>query len=65
MAWFKQESAGSIPLRPVSPSLAMICALDTEGRIYFALSHANTDQDTFMLFMRHLVAKLDSETPGW
>ena len=37
----------------------MISALDSDGRVYFALSHANTDQDTFMLFMRHLIAKLD------
>ena len=43
----------------------MIAALDTEGRVYFTLSHANTDQDTFMLFMKHLVSKLDRETPGW
>ena len=43
----------------------MISALDSDGRVYFALSHANTDQDTFMLFMRHLIAKLDVETPGW
>ena len=43
----------------------MISALDTEGRVYFSLSHANTDQDTFMLFLCHLVAKLDEDTPGW
>ena len=43
----------------------MIAALDTEGRVYFALSHATTDQDTFMLFLRHLTAQLDRETPGW
>ena len=43
----------------------MIAALDFDGRIYFSLSHAKTDQDVFMLFMRHLVAKLDLETPGW
>ena len=65
MAWCRPEGTGSIPLRPITPSLAMISALDTDGRIYFSLGHANTDQDTFMLFMRHLVAKLDSETPGW
>jgi len=65
MAWTRPERTASMPLRPITPSLAMISALDTDGRIYFSLSHANTDQDTFMLFMRHLVAKLDSETPGW
>ena len=43
----------------------MIAALDTEGRVYFSLSHANTDQDTFMLFLQHLVTALDKDTPGW
>ena len=65
MAWCRPNSRCSIPLRPIQPSLAMISALDSDGRVYFALSHANTDQDTFMLFMRHLIAKLDVETPGW
>ena len=43
----------------------MVTALDTDGRVYFTLSHANTDQDTFMLFMRYLVQHLNRETPGW
>ena len=43
----------------------MITALDTNGSAYFSLSHVKTNQDTFMLFMRHLVAKLESESPGW
>ena len=43
----------------------MITALDTDGRVYFSMGHATTDQDTFMLFLRHLVAQLDRETPGW
>ncbi len=52
-------------MKPITPSLAVITALDTDGRVYFALSHANTDQDTFMLFMRSLVQLLDRESPGW
>ena len=43
----------------------MIAALDTDGRIFFSLSHVKTDQDIFMLFMRYLVAQLDRESPGW
>ena len=43
----------------------MIAALDTDGRVWFSLSHAATDQDTFMLFLRHLVAELDRDSPGW
>ena len=43
----------------------MIAALDTDGRVYFSLSHATTDQDTYMLFLRYLVTQLDSDSPGW
>ena len=64
-AWSSPESSGTVKLRPITPSLSMIAALDSDGRVYFSLGHANTDQDVFMLFMRHLVAQLDRETPGW
>jgi len=43
----------------------MIAALDTYGRVFFSLSHAATEQDTLMLFLRHLVAELDKDSPGW
>ena len=43
----------------------MLTALDTDGRVYFSLSHASTDHDTKMLFLKHLIAMLDLETPGW
>ena len=42
-AWFPRDSPGTLPLQPVSPSLSMIAALDTDGRVYFSLSHAKTD----------------------
>ena len=40
-------------------SLKIFAAIDTDGNVWFALSHANTNQDTFMLFMRHLVQHLN------
>ena len=43
----------------------MIAALDTDGRVFFSLSHAVTDQDTLMLFLRHLAVALDKDSPGW
>ena len=43
----------------------MIAALDTDERVYFALTHANTDSDIMLLFFSHLVQRLDAETPGW
>ena len=64
-AWCRPRTQGTVATRPMQPRLSMITALDTDGRVFFSLSHATTDQDTFMLFMRHLVAHLDRETPGW
>ena len=64
-SWYPPTSTGKITQRAVTPSLSMIAALDMDGRVYFSLSHAATDQDTFMLFMRRLVVRLDVETPGW
>ena len=63
--WCRPDSPGTEPVRAVSPSLSMIASLDTDGRVYFSLSHATTEQDTFMLFMRHLTRQLDEDTPGW
>ena len=63
--WSSTQSTGNSPLNAVTPSLSMLTSLNSNGSIHFALSHANTDQDTFMLFMRHLVARLDHESPDW
>ena len=63
--WCPVESSGSVHLKSISPSLSMIAALDTNGRTWFSLSHAKTDQDTFMVFLRKLVARLDIQSPGW
>ena len=63
--WCSAKAPASVSSRPISPSLSMIAALDSDGRVFFSLGHAATDQDTFLLFMRHLVKQLDLETPGW
>ena len=43
----------------------MIAALDTEGRVYFSLTHANTDSDVMLVFLSKLTESLDLEIPGW
>ena len=43
----------------------MIAALDTEGRVWCALTQANTDTDVMTTFLRYLMRQLDHETPGW
>ena len=63
--WCRPGSNCSEAIKAISPSLSMIAALDTDGRVFFSLGHAVTDQDTLMLFLRHLTAELDKDSPGW
>ena len=63
--WCRPDSTCSETIKAISPSLSMIAALDTDGRVFFSLGHAATDHDTLMLFLRHLAAELDKDSPGW
>ena len=45
--------------------MALIVALDTEGRIYYSITQANTDQNVMLAFLMHLVELLDLENPSW
>ena len=40
-------------------------AICTEGKLYCSLSQANTDSDTFCLFISKLAAKLTKEDKAW
>ena len=43
----------------------MIAALDTQGEVWFSLSHSTTDSDVIALFLVQIIKKLDDESPGW
>ena len=63
--WCPKDRPATIRERPVSPNLAMITVLDTDGRVYFSLNHANTDSQVMILFIHRLVDVLNQETPDW
>ena len=63
--WCPSDGAGTVTQRTVIPRLALIAALDTEGRVYFTLTHANTDSNVMLVFLRHLMRQLDRESPNW
>ena len=63
--WAPRDGSGNVKLNAVSPRLSMIAALDTEGRVWFSLSHANTDSNTMMVFLHQLTKAFDNETPDW
>ena len=63
--WCPAGAAATVTQQSVTPRLTLIAALDTEGRVYFTLTHANTDSDVLLAFMKHLMRQLDGEDPGW
>ena len=63
--WVPADAPGTFTIKQVAPRISLLAALDTEGRIWCALTQANTDADVMTLFLRHLVRQLDRESPGW
>jgi len=63
--WAPTNSPATATTRMITPRLSFIAALDTDGRVYYSLLHANTDSDIMIMFLSHLFAALDTETPGW
>ena len=63
--WLPAHTSASIPLSPVHHRLALIAALDTEGRVYYSLTQANTDQNVMLAFLIGLMHLLDLESPSW
>ena len=43
----------------------MIAAIDTDGRIYCALTQANTNSDVMIMFLQKLTKQLDQEDSTW
>ena len=50
--WCPTDAPCTVTDHSVSPRLALIAALDTDGRVYFSLNHSNTDSDVILLFLR-------------
>ena len=63
--WCPTDAPCTVTDRAISPRLALIAALDTDGRVYFSLNHSNTDSDVILLFLRLLVSRLNDDIPTW
>ena len=63
--WAPVDAPATVTDKQVAPRLSLIAALDTEGKIWFALTQANTDSDVMVTFLRRLMEQLDRERPGW
>ena len=64
-SWIPTDAPGTYTDKQVQPRISLIVALDTDGRIWCALTQANTDSDVMTMFLRYLVRELDRESPGW
>lgn len=51
--------------KDLAPKVNMIAALDTEGRIYIALTQTNTDTDVMTTFLTRLAMVLTAEDKEW
>ena len=52
-------------LNSIMPRVSLVAAIDTNGQVWFTLSHSTTDSDFMAMFFKHLASKLDEEQPGW
>ena len=52
--WCPSRAPATITDRSITPRLALIAALDTEGLVYFSLNHSNTDHIVMATFLRRL-----------
>ena len=59
------DAASTYTDKQVQPRISLLAALDTDGKLWCALTQANTDADVMTLFLRYLARQLDREQPGW
>ena len=52
--WCSTIKPASVPDKGISTRLALIAALDSDGNIWFSLTHATTDSDVMTAFLYHL-----------
>ena len=49
----------------MSPRLSLIAALDSDGRLFYSLTHAITDTSIMKMFLSCLCKQLDREISNW
>ena len=52
--WVPTDAAATVNDKQVVPRISLIAAIDTEGRLWCALTQANTDAGVMTTFLRHL-----------
>ena len=52
-----------MPRKNVNPRLSLLAAIDTDGRVFMALTTSNTTSEVICLFVSQLVELLEEENP--
>ena len=63
--WLPANAPATVTQAPVTPRLSLIVALDSEGRIFYSMNQAATDQNVMMIFLIKLVEQLDMTLVDW
>jgi transposase len=63
--WHNRDECNSLPRKNVSPRLSLLAAIDTDGRVFMALTTSNTTSEVICLFVSQLVELLEEENPGF
>ena len=63
--WHERTESNSLPNKTVFPRLSLLAAIDTEGRVFMALTTVNTTSEVVCLFVRKLVDALEQEDPSF
>jgi len=56
--WHDRNKSNSLPRKYVSPRLSVLAAIDTEGRVFMAMTTGNTTSEVVCLFVSQLVELL-------
>ena len=52
--WVPTDGEATVSTKPMSMKVAIIAALDTNGRVYFALTHSITNSEVIGMFFSYL-----------
>ena len=63
--WHNRCESNSLPKKNVNPRLSLLAAIDTDGRVFMALTTSNTTSEVICLFVSQLVELLEEESPGF
>ena len=63
--WGARSEKNTISRKDLTQKVNMIAAVDTQGRVYAALTQINTDSEVMVSFLSRLATVLKSEDAAW